>query len=271
MQAHVQLIIHTQFQWAEGFARIVSGRIAGRGVQYPSYYFFISCSLLIWISQKHIYLIQHRILQVQKKKKTKNKTKKPTRRIIAQSKIAFNTSLHVFLGFQNSMMGTHLRAPSFSHPSCLAAQIHSESLLLSFSVQWCNGTASAVVKKVPIIPAHCCFLCDRCFLDTWAGERSWFRLLISSHERDVVLNGHVSLKRKKEKKNLHITCFLWGCQEIWQWTLWIKATGWKEVVAWQRKLEILFDGFWLMQSFHPRKFDLLFLNAEGKTKTKGEG
>lgn len=138
-----------------------------------------------------------------KKKKTKNKTKKPTRRIIAQSKIAFNTSLHVFLGFQNSMMGTHLRAPSFSHPSCLAAQIHSESLLLSFSVQWCNGTASAVVKKVPIIPGHCCFLCDRCFLDTWAGERSWFRLLISSHERDVVLNGHVSLKRKKEKKSTY--------------------------------------------------------------------
>lgn len=39
--AHVQLIICTQFQWAEGFARIVPGSICGRGTEYPDLFFHL--------------------------------------------------------------------------------------------------------------------------------------------------------------------------------------------------------------------------------------
>ena len=64
---------------------------------------------------------------------------KPTRRTIAQIKIAFTTSIHVSPGFrttnQNSTMGKHLRTLSFSPPSFLSVKILSQSLLLSLSVQ----------------------------------------------------------------------------------------------------------------------------------------
>lgn len=158
------------------------------------------------------------------------------------------------LGFQminpNSMMSKHLWTPWFSHPSCLSAKIYSQSFLLSLSAQWCNGTSSTVIKTFPIIPGHSHFLCGRCFLSTWAGERSWLRLLGCEHERDAALNGNVSFFFFKKK--LCIICFLWGCQETWQWTLWIKATGWIEVVAWWWKLEVFLKNFFGLCSFPPR-------------------
>lgn len=40
--AHVQLIMHTQFQRAEHFARIVSGRICGRGIESPGFFLLLS-------------------------------------------------------------------------------------------------------------------------------------------------------------------------------------------------------------------------------------
>lgn len=92
--AHVQLIIHTQFQWAERFTRIVSGNICGEGrLNIPIFFF---CYPIIWISQMQVYLSS--IVQKQEGAKKKKKRKRRNR-IIAQIKIAFNTFIHVFLRF----------------------------------------------------------------------------------------------------------------------------------------------------------------------------
>lgn len=51
--AHVQLIIHTQFQWAGGFTRIVSGKICGEGrLNIPI--FFLPLSVNLDFSNAHL-------------------------------------------------------------------------------------------------------------------------------------------------------------------------------------------------------------------------
>lgn len=64
---------------------------------------------------------------------------KPTRRTIAQIKIAFTTSILVTPAFltmnQNSTMGKHVRTLLFSHAACLSVKILSQPLLLSLPVQ----------------------------------------------------------------------------------------------------------------------------------------